>query len=212
LAAGAFLGVIGLGIGTGIDALIPGRKLIYARSPSTTGVRDERDFTSLATRPVTVADDTGTETTGSLVSLTADEVTVRTNGQDRSFARERVAAIFERGDSVKNGLSIGFVTGFSLGMAAGVSKTQCGRNNVGIGLITAYLSYTPCSVNERISQGLSEGVLAGVIGLGLGTAIDAMIPGRREIYRRPVTTPAATVSIAPSLAPSRVGLLMSVSW
>ena len=87
---------------------------------------DGRDFTALAARrSVTVADDSGAEIEGSLVRLTAEEVTLRVDGQDRAFARERVAAIFERGDSVKNGATIGFLSGAVLGAFA-AERNSCG--------------------------------------------------------------------------------------
>ena len=212
LAAGVAFSVIGVAVGTGIDALIPGKRLIYARSNSATDSTGTPDFTSLAARhPVIVADDSGAETKGQLVRFTAEELTVRVDGRDRTFARERVAAIFERGDSVKNGMRNGFLAGAVLGVIPAIRKTQCGREPLGIGLITVPSYYSPCSTGERLTQGLREGMMAGLLGMGIGAGIDALIAGRRLLYDRQRTS-AASISIAPQVMPAGIGLLTSVSW
>jgi hypothetical protein len=212
LPATVLFSAMGFAVGTAIDALIPGRRLVYASSKRATDSRRAPDFSSLAARhPVIVADDSGAETNGQLVRFTAEELTVRVNGQERTFARERVAAIFERGDSVKNGMRNGFLTGAALGVIPAIRKTQCGREPMGIGFITVPSYYSPCTTGERLTQGLREGMMAGLLGMGIGAGIDALIPGRRLLYDRQ-RTPAASISIAPQVMPARIGLLTSVSW
>jgi len=163
-------------------------------------------------RKVIVTNHAGTETRGRLLRVTANELTMAVDGQDRTLAREQVAAIFEQGDSVKNGMKYGFLAGTAVGFTAGVSKTQCGRDQFGIGFITSYGSYSPCTASERVSQGLREGLLLGLLGTGIGAGIDALIPGRRLLYEKTKPAAAATISIVPSVARSRMSLLTSVSW
>jgi hypothetical protein len=170
------------------------------------------DFSAMTRgRELIVVEESGVENTGRLLRVTPDTLTMTIRGKTHTFPRQQVTAIFERGDSVKNGTVIGLVAGAAIGLTAGASKSTCGRNNVGFGLITAYLDYSPCTLNERVGQGLREGALLGLLGAGIGAAVDAVIPGRRVLYQKQPTA-AAAISIAPSLAPSAVGLLGSVSW
>lgn len=171
------------------------------------------DFSGITKgRELIVVEESGVENTGRLVRVTPDTLTMTIGGKIHTFTRRQVTAILERGDSVKNGAVIGLVAGAATGLIAGASKTTCGRNNVGFGLITAYLYYSPCTLNERVSQGLREAALLGALGAGIGAAVDALIPGRRVLYQRPQRTAGAAISIAPSLAGSAVGLQASVSW
>src|SRR5690349_2151483 len=135
---------IGLAAGAGIDALIQGRHLVYgSRGDHTAG---GEDFATLITgRAVIVVDDAGTETRGRMVRLNRDALTITVDGRDRTIAAQKVAAIFEQGDSVKNGIKNGFLVGAAVGMAAGISKTQCGRDPVGIGFIQEFTRYESCT-------------------------------------------------------------------
>ena len=170
------------------------------------------DFSAMTKgRELIVVEESGVENTGRLLRVTPDALTMTIDGKIHTFPRQQVSAIFERGDSVKNGAVIGLVAGAAIGLTAGASKTTCGRHNVGFGLISAYLAYSPCTLNERVGQGLREGALLGALGAGIGAAVDAVIPGRRVLYQKQRTA-AAAISIAPSLAPSAVGLLGSLSW
>jgi hypothetical protein len=208
----AIFGLIGMGTGAGIDALSSGERQLYGNANST-GQVVANDFTGLsANLPIVVREDSGVETRGHLLRLMPDSLTMMVSGREQTIAHQRVSAIFARGDSVKNGAGFGFLTGAAAGAAIGVSKTQCGRNPVGIGYISAYLSYSPCTGGERLRQGLGVGALLGVVGTGLGAGIDALIPGRRLLFEPNKRAAGATMSIAPSLTPSRVGLLTSVSW
>jgi hypothetical protein len=138
-------------------------------------------------------------------------LTVTIGDRTRTFTRAQVSTIFERGDSVKNGTMWGLLAGAATGFTAGASKSTCGRDPVGIGFISAYTSYSPCTAGERIGQGLREGALLGLLGTGIGAAIDALIPGRRLIYENAKPAGAA-FSMVPALAPSGVSLMTSVSW
>ena len=207
-------GAIGFAIGTAIDAAIPERRLIYQKGQLAAGPRGAEGFSfTAAGRKVIVVDRSGTESRGRLLHIGSDDVTVTIDGRARTFAREQVTAIYERGDSKKNGMLIGFAAGVATGMVTGASKTRCGRNYGGGGIIQAPSYYSPCSGEERLKQGLREGLGLGLVGTGLGAAIDALIPGRRLIYQRPEDAAATTTfTIVPVLAPSRIGVMTSVSW
>lgn len=170
------------------------------------------DFSGMTKgRELIVVEESGVENIGRLLRVTPDTLTMTIDGKIHAFTRQQVATIFERGDSVKRAV-IGLVAGAAIGLTAGASKTNCGRQNVGIGLISAYLYHSPCTLNERVSQGLREAALLGVLGAGIGAAVDALIPGRQVLYKKPQRTAGTAISIAPSLAESAVGLLGSVSW
>jgi hypothetical protein len=209
----AIFGLVGAGIGAGIDGLITGHRQLYERTPGARVEGGPEDFSGLSSgRAVTVVEDSGVSNTGRLRRVTPDTVTMTLAGGERTFTRQHVTAIFERGDPVKNGGAIGLLTGAAIGFTAGASKTTCGRNDVGFGLISAYLSHSPCTASERIGQGLREGALLGVFGAGLGVVVDALIPGQRILYESPKQKSGTAIAIAPSLGPSRIGFLTSVSW
>ena len=208
----AIFGLMGLGAGAGIDALNSGHRQLYARAPSNSN-GGAADFSGLAAqREIVLVDDAGRTTRGRLILLTADAVTINVGGVNRTMKQQDVKTVFERGDSVKNGLAIGLVGGFATGMAAGASKTTCGRDPVGIGLITVATRYEPCTFQERTARGLGEGTLLGLLGAGLGATIDALIPGRHTLYERPSQARSTTMALVPSIGPSSNGLSVSVSW
>jgi len=193
----AVLAIMGLGVGTAIDALITGRHVVYER------VAEPRDFSTMAAgRTVIVVDDREQQTRGRVVRLTPDELTVRVNGTSQSFATSRVARVFLAGDSLKNGALIGLVTGAVIGAAAGTQST-CGDFWTGV---------RPCSGSEKAGQALAAGAVFGGLGAALGAGIDAMIPGRTLVYQRTQHTSGATTSLMPTIGPSGAGLTMRVSW
>lgn len=122
----------------------------------------EPDFSGLGGKTLSVIDDSGFDFRGRLVTFNADTVTLRVNGQDRTFDRKNVAAIYERGNSVKKGIILGALTGPVLAAAALTSGDDLTADELGFGIM--------------IFSGL------GILG---GAAIDALIPGKRLLYRRP---------------------------
>jgi hypothetical protein len=199
---------IGAAVGTTIDALIPERHLIYGMPRKASGQLG--DLTTLASgRTMIVADTTGRETEGQLLSLSSDGLTMTVDGQDRRFTRQQVAALYERGDSIKNGLIIGLVAGGVAGFATGASKDDCDHTPL-VG--PAYFTPLDCSAGEKWAEGSKVGGLLGLAGAGIGVVFDKLIVGRRLLYQAQHAPPRATISVAPTLGVSRVGLLTSVSW
>ena len=145
-----------------------------------------------ALQTVFVRDSAGVETTGKLLALSPDSLTVLVDGVERQIDREHVARIQKR-DSLKNGTIAGAIVGVALGLvASGLADCSYQSRNTG------------CAGSRVGILALSTGVYA-----GLGAGIDAMIPGRTTIYAassRPATS--ATAMTGAQLALLHVG----VSW
>jgi len=124
---------------------------------------------------VYVLDDTGTETTGRLLRLTADSLVLLVDGAERQFDAARVRRIQRRGDSLRNGAIIGAVVGVGIGFLAG-GIADCGRDDPG----------GSCAGTRVAAVLVSTGVYAAV-----GAGIDALIQGRTTLYQAPPSPPAA---------------------
>jgi hypothetical protein len=199
---------IGAAAGTAVDALIPERHLVYGLPRK--AFRQLEDLTTLGSgRTMIVADESGRETEGQLLSISSDELTMTVDGMDRRFTRQQVAALYERGDSIKNGMLVGLLAGTGAGFVAGIMKDDCVQPSFG-----GPGTFTPldCHADQKFGHGLKVGALAGLAGAGIGAAFDKLIVGRRLLYHGQRPAPRATISVAPSLGLSRIGLLTRVSW
>lgn len=156
-----------------------------------------------APRAVIVIDEAGIEASGRLVLLTADELTIAVDdGRNQTFPRSRVNAVFQRGDSVKNGALIGFLAGAAMGLGA--------RNDEGCW--NAQLTVRrECTATEKVGFTAGVSLVLGGIGAGIGALLDKLNPGRRLLYERPKVPP-TIISVKPLLTASRVGLSMGMSW
>jgi hypothetical protein len=65
-------------------------------------------------REVVVIDDSGNETTGRLMAFGPDQLTMAVKGQNVAVDRSHVTAIFETGDSLRNGAKAGFLAGAAI--------------------------------------------------------------------------------------------------
>lgn len=129
-----FLSAIGAGAGTLVDAMIPGKRLVYAKEGA-----------------------------------------------------------FEPGDSMTNGLILGFVAGAAPGFVGGLFKDDCDHTPPG-----GY-PYFDCRADEKLKHGAKVGGLSGLAGAGLGALLDKVIVGKRLASR-------------PSISPSRLSLSMTLTW
>jgi hypothetical protein len=163
-----------------------------------------QDFGALAaTRTaIDVVADTGKETRGRLLRFDADSLTMEVRDREVSFERQHVARIYQRGDSLKNGMWIGVGIGGALGTAVAVG-THCG------GL---FGPIRPCTAGEKATQLGGMGGVLGALGMGLGVGIDALFTGRRLLYDRAQPGAAAHASIAPRFVGSGAGLLVAIAW
>ncbi len=124
-------------------------------------------------------------------------------GRELVFAPQDVRTIYTRGDTLKNGAKIGFLTGAVLGIANGYTGVECGG---------FFEEGRPCDSGEKFTiAAVGAGVLGG-LGAAIGTGIDALIRGRRLLYERPGASGPPAVSVEPSFAPSSARLQLRVAW
>ena len=145
-----------------------------------------------ALQTVFVRDSAGVETTGKLLALSPDSVTLLVDGVERHLDLAQIERIQKR-DSLKNGTIAGAIVGVAMGLLSGglADCSNQSRSNDCVGFRVGMLA-------------LSTGVYT-----GLGAGIDAMIPGRTTLYaapQRPASS--ATARSSSPLAMLHVG----VSW
>ena len=122
---------------------------------------------------VYVLDDTGVETSGTLLRLNPDSLVLLVGDTERRFDAARVNRIEKRGDSLRNGAFIGAIVGAAMGLlVAGIS--DCPGNDPG----------GSCPGTRAAGVLLSTGVYAAI-----GTGIDALVVGRTTLYEAPAASP-----------------------
>lgn len=175
-----------------------------ARTASAQSAPAGQDFGALAaTRTaIDVISDTGEQTRGRLLRFDANSLTMESHHREIRFDRQHVAKVYQRGDSLKNGMLIGLAAGAALGIAAGVTAT-CGG---------FFEAPRPCSASTKRDLAVFAGGTLGAIGLGVGAGIDALFSERRLLYETPRHGDAASISIAPRFVGSCTGLLVTVTW
>ena len=163
----------------------------------TSGVAQAQDsFTDLQTKlkagdVVTLTDDAGTETRGTF-ERAGTSIRLSVGGVAREWTPQQVREIRRRGDSLKNGLIIGLVSGGAAGAFFGW----------GVGTIFAAEGADPVGpVLGLLALGLGAGA-------GIGVGLDAAITGSTVVYRRP----SRTVSVAPMLSPHAQGVRVALAF
>jgi hypothetical protein len=117
---------------------------------------------------VYVIERTGQETRGTLLTLTDSTIAIDVDGTTRTFTPDQLSLIEKRGDSLKNGTIIGFVTGGLLSiLPAGLA--DCSGGTAG------------CAGQRVLMWAIGTAFYTAV-----GAGIDAAIPGRTRIW--PATT------------------------
>ena len=145
-----------------------------------------------ALQTVFVRDSDGVETSGKLLALSPDSLTLLVDGVERQVDLKQITRIQKR-DSLKNGTIAGAIVGFAMGLISG-GLADC-----------SYQSRSNNCLGFRVGMlALSTGVYA-----GLGAGIDAMIPGRTTLYAAPAQ-PAPSASARTSSPPAM--LHVGVSW
>ena len=130
-----------------------------------------------APRAVIVIDEAGIETKGRLVLQTADQLTLAVDdGRHHTFLRSRVAAVYQSGDSVKNGAAIGFVIGAGWGL---LTRPDLGCSNA------QSTKQRQCTTKENVGFAAINSIMGAGVGAGIGALVDKLIPGRRLVYKRP---------------------------
>jgi hypothetical protein len=140
---------------------------------------------------VFVRDTSGTDTTGKLLELSRDSLTILVGQHEQRFDLATVTGIQKR-DSLKNGTIAGAVVGVVMGVISS-SLADCSGSG-----------HSTCPGFRVAMVALSTGVYA-----GLGAGIDALIPGRTTIYSARPTSSARFTRPAPAqLSMVRLGM----SW
>jgi hypothetical protein len=163
----------------------------------------EQDFSGLAgTRTsIEVIGDTGSATRGRLLRFDANSVSLESGHREITFDRRQVARIYQRGDSLKNGMFIGLGVGAALGSTVGLTS-DCG------GLFEAARR---CTGSEKARRAAILGSTLGALGMGIGVGVDALFSGRRLLYERR-STPAAGIVLRPTVGPVGAALAVSMWW
>lgn len=130
-----------------------------------------RSFTDLQRRlkpdaTVFVIDTTGSETRGTVISLSPSALILAVDGVQRQMGQESVRQVQSYGDSVWNGLLVGMAVWTSFALISDPTYEPCPDN--------AQLRCANPQVGQRI---LGIGVMGGV-----GAGVDALIRGRRQVY------------------------------
>lgn len=140
-------------------------------------------------RTIAITDAQGQITTGRVVVVTPDVVTIRTADHPFDVPFRDIVAIDEI-DALRNGALVGLVVGSGLFVADVLVSRADGLYLTGAGYVVF-------------------GAIYGGLGLAAGAGLDALIGGDRRIYIRGTT---ARISVAPTLRPDRAGALIGISW
>lgn len=188
-------------------ALLVSLYAVTGAAAQTVSQRSWDDFTRLAMPgTVIVVDDSGVETKGRLLRVKPDELTMTVDGKEKTFAPSHVAAVFKPGDSLKNGMVIGFLVFGAMGAVSG-AVVACDDDYWG----SNPTNLTPCTGSEIAGLATFVGMVSGAYGIGIGALVDKLTPGRRRLYERPRAA-SSSMGVTPLLSPSRAGLSMRVSW
>lgn len=130
---------------------------------------------------VFVIDETGIETRGRVAGINSSALRLAVNGSEREWSAATIWRVTRRGDSLKNGMLIGAVTGGVIGGVGGLALASLLRNegHEAVGPFFFLL-----------------GVGAGG-GAGIGAGLDALIAGRTVIYQQR----SARVMVVPVVTP-----------
>jgi hypothetical protein len=142
---------------------------------------------------VTLIDSTGQESKGKIADLTPSSLRFLVNGVTRDLTQKDVLEIRQRrGDSLKNGATIGALVGLGLGILGAVALCTDGE-------------YESCPAVAAASIGLYTGM-----GAASGVGIDALIVGDRAVYRPRQTT--ARYNVKPYVTSRQRGVRLSFTF
>jgi hypothetical protein len=170
--------------------------LLVAVSPEVAAQGVARSFEQLqllvrAGDTVSVRDSAGTETTGTIKSLSASSLVLITSGTQRELKEANVSTVVQRrADSLRNGALWGLGVGLAVGAVA---------------LLPAMCADGPCDASLAFVLPQS-----GAIGVGIGVGVDALITRGQVIYERPADS--AAFGMAPLLGKGRRGVALSMRF
>jgi hypothetical protein len=187
---------VGVGAGMAVGALIPRMETVYraleSRAPvpalrAAPGVQTSL-LEDLALRvnlddELRVEDRSGVRTTGRLTRLTADEITIRTDGGEKRFTRETLRQVAVR----RRPLRMAVLVGAGVGAVAGAAAA--------------------CTGPDR-EECADAPILAGALGAGLGLAVGALLYRTTIVYP---DTPKRTL-VLPMISRDAAGVRVSLQW
>lgn len=141
---------------------------------------------------VYVLDDTGVETSGTLFRVNPDSLILLVGDSEHRFEAARVRRIEKRGDSLRNGASIGAIVGVAMGLLAARISDCPGNDPSG-----------SCPAARAAGVLLSTAVYAAI-----GTGIDALVVGRTTLYDAQAASP-RSARMPPR---GRAAFSMAVRW
>jgi hypothetical protein len=149
--------------------------LVPAQAQEERGHSDSTEVGSFETLPdklkpgqtVYAMDTQGRETEGRIVRLSDTALTLRVAGADRDFPRSELRQVARRGDSVRNGATIGMGIFAAWGLV-GVLESSGGYSYI-----------------DEFGPGAAAVMVGGVagIGAGIGALVDYAIKGKTVVYR-----------------------------
>ena len=156
--------------------------LTSSAAAQTTGTFDDIGRYVSSGRRVSVEDRAGATTTGRLATLSAGEITLKTDRGLRRFARDEVAAVGVRGGYGQRGAIIGAIVGAALCI--------------------------PCVSGEYGDP--DAPVLTGLLGAGAGAIAGALVRRTKIVYRAPGRP--VSFRIAPWSSRGRAAVHAVVRW
>jgi hypothetical protein len=178
--------------------------LFIASGASAQTAEPRHDFSSLAATQtsVDVIADSGRQTRGRLLRFDAESLTLESDRREITFDRQHVAQVYQRGDSLKNGMLIGLGIGAGMGVVTGTTS-DCGG---------FFEPARPCTAGENAQRALVLGGVFGAIGMGIGAGIDALFTGRRLLYDAAAPRRPASMTMSAGASRRGAGLRVMMAW
>jgi hypothetical protein len=174
-------------------ALIVAAVLLYTGSSYAQGVASSFEQLRVFVKTgdtVSVRDAAGTETTGTIKSLSSSLLVFITSGTQRELTEADVATIRQRrADSLKNGALWGLGVGLAVGAVAFAAMCADG----------------PCDADLALTLPICAG-----LGTSVGVGADALIISRHVVYERRVGS--ASVAVVPVLGGKQRGVALSMRF
>ena len=192
-AAGAIgAALAGVGIGTGVGAIVPVTAATLTTPTSGLPVSTTASpfFDAIALRAnlddeVTIEDTSGQRVTGQLARLTEDAVTLRSESGERVVARAAIQRVATLRSRARTGALLGGGAGAVVGAALG------------------------CTASDK-SECFDGALLLGGAGAGVGALIGTLIPQRTTIY--PLTRTQIDTAVTPILGRRTAGVHIQLRW
>jgi hypothetical protein len=144
---------------------------------------------------VFVTDDTGTVTRGRLAAVGPSTLRLVADGTEREWSAATIRRLERRGDSLKNGIIAGAVSGGLFGFF-GLATAGGGGGGEAF----------PIVASDRDIL-IALGALTGA-GAAIGAGVDALIPGRTLVYQRP----SRRAKVVPFVTPTVMAMRLRVAF